>query len=46
MVNRKELNNYCHDYLNVASFEDYSPNGLQIEGVENINNIVSGVRAK
>ncbi len=45
MVNRKELNNYCHDYLNVAAFEDYSPNGLQIEGVENINKIVSGVSA-
>jgi len=40
MVNRKELNNYCHDYLNVAAFEDYGPNGLQVEGVENINKIV------
>ena len=45
MVNRKELNNYCHDYLNVTAFEDYCPNGLQVEGVENINKIVSGVSA-
>ena len=45
MVNRKELNNYCHNYLNVAAFEDYCPNGLQVEGVENINKIVSGVSA-
>ena len=45
MVNLKELNNYCHDYLNVKAFEDYGPNGLQLEGVENINKIVSGVSA-
>ena len=45
MVNHKELNNYCHDYLNVAAFEDYCPNGLQVEGVETINKIVSGVSA-
>jgi len=45
MVNLKKLNNYCHDYLNVKAFEDYGPNGLQLEGVENINKIVSGVSA-
>jgi len=45
MVNRKELNNYCQEYLNVTAFEDYCPNGLQVEGVENINKIVSGVSA-
>ncbi len=45
MVNQKELNNYCHDYLDVAAFEDYCPNGLQVEGVENISKIVSGVSA-
>jgi len=45
MVNRKELNNYCQDYLNVTAFEDYCPNGLQVEGVDNINKIVSGVSA-
>jgi len=45
MVNRKELNNYCQDYLNVTAFEDYGPNGLQVEGVENIKKIVSGVSA-
>ena len=45
MVNLKELNNYCHGYLNVTAFEDYCPNGLQVEGVENINKIVSGVSA-
>ena len=45
MVNRKELDNYCNKYLNVDAFKDYCPNGLQIEGVENITNIVSGVSA-
>ena len=45
MVNLKEINNYCHDYLNVEAFEDYCPNGLQVEGVDSINKIVSGVSA-
>ena len=45
MVNRKELDNYCKEYLNVDAFKDYCPNGLQIEGAENITNIVSGVSA-
>ncbi len=45
MVSRKELDNYCNKYLNVDAFKDYCPNGLQIEGAENITNIVSGVSA-
>ena len=45
MVSHKELDNYCNEYLNVDAFKDYCPNGLQIEGAENIKNIVSGVSA-
>jgi dinuclear metal center YbgI/SA1388 family protein len=45
MVNRKELDNYCNEYLNVTAFKDYCSNGLQIEGTENITSIVSGVSA-
>ena len=45
MVNRKDLDNYCSEYLDVVTFKDYCPNGLQLEGTENITNIVSGVSA-
>lgn len=45
MVNQKDLVSYCADYLNVAQFDDYCPNGLQIEGRSEITNIVSGVSA-
>jgi len=45
MVNQKDLANYCADYLNVDQFDDYCPNGLQIEGRAEITNIISGVSA-
>jgi dinuclear metal center YbgI/SA1388 family protein len=45
MVHRDELDNYCNNFLNVKNFKDYGPNGLQIEGSETINKIVSGVSA-
>jgi len=45
MVSREELDNYCNNFLNVKNFKDYGPNGLQIEGSETINKIVSGVSA-
>ncbi|MDG2353729.1 MAG: Nif3-like dinuclear metal center hexameric protein [Gammaproteobacteria bacterium] len=45
MVNRQDLTNYCADYLNVSQFDDYCPNGLQIEGRDEITNIISGVSA-
>lgn len=45
MVNREALKNYTHSYLNADAFEDYCPNGLQIEGKEEINQIISGVSA-
>ncbi len=45
MVNHQDLAKYCADYLNVNKFEDYCPNGLQIEGRANITKIISGVSA-
>ena len=45
MINRQDLASYCDDYLSVDQFKDYCPNGLQIEGCEEITNIISGVSA-
>ncbi|BBB23636.1 conserved hypothetical protein [Isorropodon fossajaponicum endosymbiont JTNG4] len=45
MIENKTLSAYCHDYLNVDTFNDYCPNGLQIEGKPNIDKIISGVSA-
>ena len=45
MVHREELDNYCNNFLNIKNFKDYGPNGLQIEGSDTINKIISGVSA-
>ncbi|MDC9726941.1 MAG: Nif3-like dinuclear metal center hexameric protein [Candidatus Thioglobus sp.] len=45
MINNKALEQYINQYLNVANFSDYCPNGLQIEGKSEIFNIISGVSA-
>ncbi len=45
MVERIDLINYCHQFLNVEQFNDYCPNGLQVQGRGNIATIVSGVTA-
>ena len=45
MVNQQTLNEYCNAYLKIADFVDYCPNGLQIEGKENIKKIMAGVSA-
>lgn len=36
---------YLDNYLAAATFRDYCPNGLQVEGREHVNVIVSGVTA-
>jgi dinuclear metal center YbgI/SA1388 family protein len=36
---------YCTEQLNPAAFDDYCPNGLQVEAGEKIQRIVSGVTA-
>ncbi len=42
---RIEIENYLNTLLNVAGFEDYGPNGLQVEGHAEVRHIVSGVTA-
>jgi len=39
------LEKKINDFLNIDLFSDYAPNGLQIEGRENIQKIVTGVTA-
>ena len=36
---------YCDERLNAADFDDYCPNGLQVEASEEVSHIVSGVTA-
>ncbi len=36
---------YCTEHLNPTAFNDYCPNGLQVEASQNIQRIVSGVTA-
>jgi dinuclear metal center YbgI/SA1388 family protein len=41
----EQLCKFCDDYLKVAEFNDYCPNGLQVESVAEVNHIVTGVTA-
>jgi len=45
MIQRSELEDYIHHYLQVDSFQDYAPNGLQVEGKTNIQRICTAVTA-
>jgi len=45
MLLLKELVEYTNTLLNVEDFQDYAPNGLQVEGNTKVGNIVSGVTA-
>lgn len=40
-----DLQHFCDDYLKVDEFNDYCPNGLQVESSQEVNFIVSGVTA-
>lgn len=42
---RDELIDYLQLYLKVADYQDYAPNGLQVEGRTDIRKIVTGVTA-
>jgi dinuclear metal center YbgI/SA1388 family protein len=43
ITQQSEITNYMHAILNVSAFKDYCPNGLQIEGENNITKIITGV---
>jgi len=45
MSSRQEILAYLDTLLNVAQYRDYCPNGLQVEGRNEITHIVSGVTA-
>ncbi|HTE20413.1 MAG TPA: Nif3-like dinuclear metal center hexameric protein [Armatimonadota bacterium] len=40
---RDDVLAYLHDYLNVAGYRDYGPQGLQVEGRAVVRKVVSGV---
>ncbi|MCO4757284.1 MAG: Nif3-like dinuclear metal center hexameric protein [Oceanospirillaceae bacterium] len=44
-ISRKELVNYLDQRLTPERFRDYAPNGLQVEGCEQVSRIVTGVTA-
>lgn len=45
MVKINELTHYTQQLMQVERFKDYCPNGLQVEGREEVRKIVSGVTA-
>ena len=45
MTQRAELEDYLHNYLQVDAFQDYAPNGLQVEGKTEIHRICTAVTA-
>ena len=44
-MQRTELDAYLAQYLEVAKFRDYSPNGLQVEGRMSVERLITGVTA-
>jgi len=45
MIQRNDLVNSLAELLNVQNFDDYCPNGLQVEGRAEISKIIGGVTA-
>jgi len=45
MIHLKDLLNYSNNVLEIERFQDYCPNGLQVEGKAEIKKIISGVTA-
>lgn len=45
MIDRATLVEYCNTLLDSAAFQDYCPNGLQVEGREQVRMLVTGVTA-
>ncbi len=41
----KELDDYTRTLLEIGRYQDYAPNGLQVEGREEVHTLVSGVSA-
>lgn len=45
MVSAVELQTYCDRMLSATDFDDYCPNGLQVEGERPVRTLISGVSA-
>ena len=45
MANLDDIIKWCDQTLQSAEFKDYAPNGLQIEGKQEVKRIVSAVTA-
>jgi dinuclear metal center YbgI/SA1388 family protein len=45
MANRDAITAFCDELLDVASFEDYGPNGLQVPGASEVSKLATGVSA-
>jgi len=45
MIKLTQLVEYCDDLLEAYRFRDYCPNGLQVQGAQDVTRIVSGVTA-
>ena len=42
-IENKKIIKFCENYLKVKNFEDYCVNGLQVEGAEKVQKIITGV---
>ena len=45
LLSAQQLTQFCDDYLSAGQFKDYAPNGLQVDGGQPIERIVTGVTA-
>lgn len=45
MISRNELSSYLNQFLSCDRFNDYAPNGIQVEGKEQIKRICTAVTA-
>jgi dinuclear metal center YbgI/SA1388 family protein len=45
MVDLSRLHEFCNQLLNIQEFEDYCPNGLQVESGEKVCRLATGVTA-
>lgn len=45
MITREELTNFLDKLLNIKAYQDYGPNGLQIQGKESIKKLAFSVSA-
>ncbi|MBD3610056.1 MAG: Nif3-like dinuclear metal center hexameric protein [Gammaproteobacteria bacterium] len=45
MTTIEQISEYLDDFLNVGAFSDYGPNGLQVQGQQEVKHIVAGVTA-